>query len=177
VNTVPVLEIVLGSFSSMVWYARAFVTQQNFSLLLHLWIKPPQSGILLIFWSFRLLHYSQILDLSGNEEHRQTQQAITVIREPLLKWKAQNNWPSCANRFRSAAFGSTNFIYFIKKQATLVRRSTILSLPLQLVFPAVIYVYFWRGRLSTIDLLALTDLDHLLLAIQTLFTLLQNKLS
>jgi hypothetical protein len=34
---------------------------------------------------------------------------------------------------------------------------------------------YWRGRLSTVDLLALTSLDQLLFIMQTLCTFLQNK--
>ncbi len=34
----------------------------------------------------------------------------------------------------------------------------------------------WRGRLSTVDLLALTSLDQLLLKLKTFFTFLQNEL-
>jgi hypothetical protein len=38
--------------------------------------------------------------------------------------------------FRSAPFCIANIIYFFPKQATLMRRSNVLSLPLQLEFPA-----------------------------------------
>ncbi len=36
---------------------------------------------------------------------------------------------------------------------------------------------YWRGRLSIVDLFALTSLDQLLLILQTLFLFLQNKLA
>jgi hypothetical protein len=49
----------------------------------------------------------------------------------------QYSWPPCTNLFRSAAFDIANIIYFFTKQATLMRRSTVLNLPLQLVFPAI----------------------------------------
>ncbi len=58
--------------------------------------------------------------------------------EPLLKGKAQYNSPPCPNKLRSAALDTTNIIYFFTKQATLMRRSTMLSLPLHLVFPSTI---------------------------------------
>jgi hypothetical protein len=45
-----------------------------------------------------------------------------------------------------------------------MRRSIVLILPLQLVFPACM------GWLSTVDLLVLTSLDQLLLILETLFT-------
>jgi len=34
----------------------------------------------------------------------------------------------------------------------------------------------WRGRLSTVDILALTSLHKLLLRLQALFTFLENKI-
>jgi hypothetical protein len=36
---------------------------------------------------------------------------------------------------------------------------------------------YWKGRLSTVDLLVLISLDMLLLLLQKLFTILQNKLT
>ncbi len=57
-----------------------------------------------------------------------------LSKEPLLKGKAQYNWPPCTNLFRTAAF-DIDIIYLFTKQPTLERRSTVLSLPLQLVFP------------------------------------------
>ncbi len=56
-------------------------------------------------------------------------------REPLLKGKAQYSWPPRINSFRLAAFDIENIIYFLTKQASLMRMSTVLSLSLQLVFP------------------------------------------
>jgi hypothetical protein len=56
-------------------------------------------------------------------------------REVLLKGNAQYGWPPCNNKFRSAPFYNENMIYFLTKQATLMRRSTVLSLPTKLVFP------------------------------------------
>ncbi len=56
-------------------------------------------------------------------------------REPLLNGKDQYGWPPWTNTFRSAAFDYAKNIYFFTKQATLMRRSTVLSLPVQLVFP------------------------------------------
>ncbi len=47
-------------------------------------------------------------------------------KEPLLKEKAQYNGPP------SAAFDNANIYFF--KQATLMRRSTVPNLPVQLVF-------------------------------------------
>ncbi len=53
---------------------------------------------------------------------------------PLLKGKAQYSWPPCTNKFRTDTFDNANIIYFSTKQATLMRRSTVLSLPLQKEF-------------------------------------------
>jgi len=46
--------------------------------------------------------------------------------------EAQYNWPTCANKFRSANFHIKTFFTFFK-QATSMRRSTVLRLPLHLV--------------------------------------------
>ncbi len=68
---------------------------------------------------------------------------------------------------------------FVTKQANLIRRSFVLSLPLQLVFlvEGIIktsYAYpgkaYWRGKPSTVDLLELTSLGQLILKLKTLFT-------
>jgi hypothetical protein len=48
--------------------------------------------------------------------------------EVLLKGKAQYSWPPCTNLFRSAPFYIENIIYRFTKQATLIRRSTVLNL-------------------------------------------------
>jgi len=54
----------------------------------------------------------------------------------LLKGKAPYGLPPCTNYFRSAPFYIEHIIYLFTKQATLMRRSTVLSLPSQLGFPA-----------------------------------------
>jgi hypothetical protein len=61
-------------------------------------------------------------------------------REPLLKGKAQYSWPPCNNRFMSAPFIFQILFTFFTKQPTLMRRSTVLRLPLQLGFPASVYL-------------------------------------
>ncbi len=48
-------------------------------------------------------------------------------KEPLLKGKAQYGWPPYINWFRSAHFYNANIITSVSKQATLMRRSTVLS--------------------------------------------------
>jgi hypothetical protein len=75
----------------------------------------------------------------------------SLARELLLKVKTRNSWPPCTNYFRWAHFDIANIFYFNTKQAILMRRSTVLSRPLQLVFPtltkkkSLITVYF-RSR-------------------------------
>ncbi len=54
---------------------------------------------------------------------------VCIGREVLLKGKAQYGWPACTNYFRSAPLYIEIIIYLFTKQATLVRRSTVLSLP------------------------------------------------
>jgi hypothetical protein len=56
-------------------------------------------------------------------------------REVLLKGKTQYSWPPCTSLFRWAPFKLKIMFMFLTKQATLMRRSTVQSLPLQLVFP------------------------------------------
>jgi hypothetical protein len=51
------------------------------------------------------------------------------VRERLQKGKAP-----CINLFTAAAFDIANIIYFFTKQTTFMRRSTVPSLPFQLVF-------------------------------------------
>jgi len=46
-----------------------------------------------------------------------------------------HTWGKGSVQFRSAAFDKRNIINFVTKQAPLMRRSTIVNLPLQLVFP------------------------------------------
>jgi len=53
-----------------------------------------------------------------------------------MKGKAKYSWPPCTKKFESAAFEIENIIYFLTKWASLMSRSTVLSLPPQLVFPA-----------------------------------------
>jgi hypothetical protein len=52
----------------------------------------------------------------------------TQIREPLLKGNAQYSWPLVLTSLDKLT------LLTLKKQATLMRRSAVLSLPLQLVF-------------------------------------------
>jgi hypothetical protein len=61
----------------------------------------------------------------------------------LIKWKARYIRPPCTRYITSTSFDNANIIYFFTKQVSLMRRSTVLSLPTQLVFHAV-----WWGCLS-----------------------------
>ncbi len=77
----------------------------------------------------------------------------SLARETLLKGKALYSWHPCTNLFRSEPFYIENIIYILTKQATLIRRSTVLSLPLQLVFPgrniSLLHLIARRGGGST----------------------------
>jgi hypothetical protein len=57
---------------------------------------------------------------------------VSTAREPLLKGKAKDS----SIKFRLVAFEDINIIYIFTKQAYLVRKSTHMILPLQLVFLA-----------------------------------------
>jgi hypothetical protein len=61
-------------------------------------------------------------------------------REGYLKGKAQ---------YGSAPFYVENFIYLYTKLATLMRRSTVLSLPLQLVFHVLSGSMYYSVRIVT----------------------------
>jgi hypothetical protein len=70
---------------------------------------------------------------------------ITVVKiiiilsgNPHWRGRLSTVWPPCTNQFRSAPFDIENIIYFLTKNAALLRRSTVLSLPLQLVFPGTV---------------------------------------
>jgi len=62
------------------------------------------------------------------------------VRESLLKGTTQCCWPPCTKQFGSTSFDIANMIYFYTKQATLMMRSTVLSLPLQLMFPDLVFI-------------------------------------
>ncbi len=47
--------------------------------------------------------------------------------------------PPCTNKFRSTAFHTENIFFFFTKQPTLMRRSTVLGLPLQKKFPGSVH--------------------------------------
>jgi len=63
--------------------------------------------------------------------------AKVVNREPLPKKKAQCSRPPYTNRSDQLLFILKILFTFVTKQATLMRRSSVLNLPLKLVFPAV----------------------------------------
>jgi len=57
-------------------------------------------------------------------------------RESLLKGKDLYSWPPCTNKFRSVIFILKLYFSFFTKHLILMRRSTVLNLPLQLGCPA-----------------------------------------
>jgi hypothetical protein len=73
-------------------------------------------------------------------------------REALLRVKAQYVWPPL------------NIISFVTKQVRLMRRSTVL---ISMIHPGKPY---WRGTLSTFDLLLLTRFNQLLFTFKILFS-------
>ncbi len=60
-------------------------------------------------------------------------------REVLQRGKAQYSWPPSINQFSTAHFYIENIISLFTKQATSMRRLTVLSIPPQLVFLALSY--------------------------------------
>jgi hypothetical protein len=98
----------------------------------------------------------------------------SVIREPFLKGKAQYLWPPSTSKFRSAPYTLKNLIIYCTKQATLMRRSTVLSLPLQSVFPGCYSVHAVREESSpawkSVQLIYLLVMDGWLSARRALHT-------
>ncbi len=74
-------------------------------------------------------------------------------REALLKGMDQYGWPLCTNTFKKICFSFSveKLPIYFTKQAILMRRSTGLSLPLQLVLPGWQVPLIWIGS---------TTLDH-----------------
>jgi hypothetical protein len=70
---------------------------------------------------------------------------MRVTREPLLKGKLSTIDLLVLTSFNELVFILRILFTLFTKQATLMRRSTILNLPLQLVFPGVTY---GRGKIS-----------------------------
>jgi hypothetical protein len=70
-----------------------------------------------------------------------------VIREVSLKRKAQYGSPPDTNLYGSAPSYIKNTNYLVAKPDTLIRRSTVLSLSPQVVFPAVINSLSWYSQL------------------------------
>jgi len=67
-----------------------------------------------------------------------------ICREVILKGKTQYSWPPCTNEFKSSHFYIENIFSFFTKQATLLRRSTVLSLSISkysLVLPMLYQVH------------------------------------
>jgi hypothetical protein len=82
----------------------------------------------------QLLYYLPFYKTNNlNEEVNCTEPSSSVsipwTREPKLKGVAQCISPPCTNQFRLAVFDIANTIYLLK-WATLMSRSTVLSLPL-----------------------------------------------
>jgi hypothetical protein len=74
----------------------------------------------------------------------------SCCREPLLKGNAQYSRPPCTNKVSSATFDTENSVYSFTRQATLMRRSTVLSLPLQFVWQEQHYCAHLHHRQGTI---------------------------
>ncbi len=59
----------------------------------------------------------------------------TTEQGALLKGKDHYELPPCTYQFRLVTFDIKTIMHFFTKQAAFMRRSTVLSLPLQVVFP------------------------------------------
>ncbi len=81
-------------------------------------------------------------------------------RDILRNGKAQYGWPLVPTSLDELVFHLKFFFTFLTKQANLMRRSTVLGLPPQLIFPDWAFCYrlpwiqLWQGKTqSTVDLL------------------------
>jgi hypothetical protein len=70
-------------------------------------------------------------------------------RLPLTMYFLHCPQPGNTNYFRLAHFYMENIIFLFTKQATLMRRSTVQSLPNQLVFPATTFIH-WQYIIPSI---------------------------
>jgi hypothetical protein len=70
-------------------------------------------------------------------------------------------WLPSTNSFRSIASYIENIIYFVTKQATLIRRATVLRIPFQQGFPE--QVYRWHNLKYAIIVLSLASQSSLIL--------------
>ncbi len=64
----------------------------------------------------------------------------------LTKREGSVQLTSCKNYFRSAHFYIENIIFVVTKQAVLLRRSTVLILPPQLVFAGLVRELLLKGK-------------------------------
>ncbi len=76
----------------------------------------------------------------------------TVILPPLVfpeKGHARYHWPPCTSKLNLPLFLLKLYLCFFEKRASLMRRSSVLSLPLQLVFLA--YTILASSYLTILD--------------------------
>jgi hypothetical protein len=62
--------------------------------------------------------------------------SVIMLSVVMMNVVSPYYWPPCTSYFRLTSFSIENIIYFFTKQATLMMRSTVLSLPPQLVSDA-----------------------------------------
>jgi hypothetical protein len=64
---------------------------------------------------------------------------IGLVKETLLKGKAQYSWPPCTNLFRSAPFYIENIIYIFNKTSYLNEEVNCTKPSPQLAFPGLVH--------------------------------------
>jgi len=73
---------------------------------------------------------------------------FTFLPNKLLQWGGQRYWAFPFSRLPCCHTSTIeNLIYFFTKQASSIKRSTVLSLPSQLGFPAVSHKHYWKHYL------------------------------
>ncbi len=106
---------------------------------------------LLCFFNVRSIGITSFADASSSNIVRclLSYKSTNISREPLSKAKAQYSWPSCIVQLRSVPFENANILYYFTKPSSLMRRSTVVSLPLQLVFRAISITQLLKFVLTT----------------------------
>ncbi len=89
-----------------------------------LWTKPWPEFFIRQKMKIAFFHHS--LDRSNGSWPK----CESMAKEAFSKGKAQYSWPPCINYFGSAHFYIKMSFTFFTKQAKLIRRSTVQSLPL-----------------------------------------------
>ncbi len=113
------------SHFSIPWYKEVNHTDPSTSIRIPCYVRHnTRIGIVIAGWPMEVA------------KGQYTCLIILMLRQgSLTEGKSKYSWPPCTNQIRSARFYFENIIFLFYKTSYLMRRSTVLSLPPQLVFP------------------------------------------